>query len=334
MATDDEGIRFNATVSNGLIAFARVVGWGLVVVAAALLATWLSDAGPLRALINSSISTHACSAVNFLLAGAALLLARDSPRASIACSLLVAVLGGLALAESLGGLQAFAWGSLDAWLPAWPGRPLARMTQLAALSFTLLGVVGAAVGAKRALWLREACAIAVILIATASSASYGLVLAGESTNLFRQLPIMTAVLLLFLALAWLASVPTTGLTRIAVADSIGGAFARRLIVPALLSPVLLGFLFKEAQSQLGVSASLALALSAMATGGVITVMIIWVAFLLDRSEHQRRAELVLRENANTDALTGLANRRMLDVTPARMSFASDQAEPSRQPLPG
>src|SRR5690606_29639408 len=137
-----------------------------------------------------------------------------------------------------------------------------------------------------AVWLREACAIAVIVIAMAASASYGLVLAGDSANLLRRLPVMTAGALLLVVLGWMASAPTTGLTRIAVADSPGGAFARRLILPALLLPVLLTFVFKMVQSQLGMSESLALSLAAVTDGGVVAAMILWVAFLLDRSERQ------------------------------------------------
>ncbi|MFO1454011.1 MAG: hypothetical protein U1F19_07280 [Lysobacterales bacterium] len=47
--------------------------------------------------------------------------------------------------------------------------------------------------------------------------------------------------------------PSTGLTRIVVADSPGGAFARRLILPALLLPSLLTFLFEWYRQWLGVS---------------------------------------------------------------------------------
>jgi len=112
-------------------------------------------------------------------------------------------------------------------------------------------------------------------------------------------------------------VPTTGLTRIAVADSVGGAFARRLILPALLLPVLLTFLFKMVQLRLGMPEALALALAAVATGAAIAAIIVWVAFLLDAAERQRRTVQALSRDANTDALTGVANRRAFDLELAR-----------------
>ena len=66
------------------------------------------------------------------------------------------------------------------------------------LAFMLLGLVGAAAIMGRAIWLREALVVIVIGIALASWASWGLVLAGEEANLLRRLPVVTALLLLFL----------------------------------------------------------------------------------------------------------------------------------------
>ena len=314
MAIKDQGIRFNKSVANGFVAFSRVVGWLLVLVSLAMLVTWISGMGPLRDLVQARAGTSAGASVAFLLGGCALLLGKRAPRTSVALSLVLAVLGAIGLLEVAISQDSMIWRWLEGALPNWPGRPSGRMTELSALSFVLIGAAGTAIALARAVWLREACVLAVIAIATVSSASYGLVLAGHSESLLHRQPIMTATLLLLLAFGWMASVPTTGLTRISVADSLGGAFARRLILPALLLPVLLTYLFKEVQSQLGMSESLALALAAVATGGVVTVMIMWVAYLLDRSERQRRTVRALRTDANTDGLTGLANRRAFDAS--------------------
>ena len=314
MAIKDQGIRFNKSVANGFVAFSRVVGWLLVLVSLAMLVTWISGMGPLRALVQARAGTSTGASVAFLLGGCALLLGTRAPRTSVALSLLLMVLGAIGLLEFAISQDSMIWPWLERSLPNWPGRPSGRMTELSALSFVLIGAAGTAIALARAVWLREACVLMVIAIATVSSASYGLVLAGHSESLLHRQPIMTATLLLLLAFGWMASVPTTGLTRISVADSLGGAFARRLILPALLLPVLLTYLLKEMQSQLGMSESLALALAAVATGGVVTVMIMWVAYLLDRSERQRRTVRALRTDANTDGLTGLANRRAFDAS--------------------
>lgn len=312
-----DGIRFNAVVVRGFVVFSQAVGWLLVLASLAMLAAWVSGAEPLRGALRQDDCMRAGAAVGFLFAGAALLLGRARPRIAFLLSLLLALLGGVELFQYALGMDGPGWRWLEARLPAWD-RPSGRTTELAALAFVLLGIVGMAVALQRAVWLREACAIAVIVIAMAASASYGLVLAGDSANLLRRLPVMTAGALLLLVLGWMASAPTTGLTRIAVADSPGGAFARRLILPALLLPVLLTFFFKMVQSQLGMSESLALSLAAVTDGGVVAAMILWVAFLLDRSERQRRAVLALSRDANADGLTGLANRRAFDAALARI----------------
>ncbi len=308
-----EAIRCDAIAVRGFIAFSRVVGWLSVLVSLAVLLAWSSGMPLLRGALRSEDVMHAGAAAGCLLAGAALLLASRRPCVGFVLSLLLALFGAAELLHHALAGWAPGWSWLEQRLPEWGDRPSGLTTGLASLSFVLLGGVGMAVALKRAVWLREACVIAVIAIAMAASASYGLVLAGESANLLRRLPIMTAVLLLLLALAWMASVPTTGLSRIAVADSAGGAFARRLILPTLLLPVLLTFVFKMAQTRFGISESLALALAAVASGGAAAGMIAWVAFLLDRGERQRRAVLALSQDANVDSLTGLANRRALDA---------------------
>ena len=312
-----DGIRFNAAAARGFMAFSQVVGWTLQLVGLAVLLTWLAGAGPLRTLVGSDDSLRAGAALACVLAGNALLSSRRMPRMSFALSLALALLGGTELVRYALGQDGIGIVGLSGRLPVWPDRPDGRITELAALFFLLLGIVGMAVVARCTVWLREVGAIAVITIAMAATASYGLVLAGESASLLRRMPVMTAALMLLLALGWMASVPTTGLTRIAVADSVGGAFARRLILPALLLPVLLTFLFKMVQLRLGMPEALALALAAVATGAAIAAIIVWVAFLLDAAERQRRTVQALSRDANTDALTGVANRRAFDLELAR-----------------
>ncbi|WP_324527931.1 GGDEF domain-containing protein [Thermomonas sp.] len=202
---------------------------------------------------------------------------------------------------------------LDVSFPDYAGRPSAHMTGLATLSYLLLAGVGLLVVAKRALWLREAAALAVIASVLASAATYGQVLAGDGLALLEKLPILTAAMQLLLVLGWLSSVPTTGMTRVAVADSLGGAFARRLILPSLLLPSLMTFALRAGREWLGMSESLSLALASVVAGGAVATMIVWVGFLLDRVERQRRVEILLRQDAHSDGLTGLANRRAFDA---------------------
>src|SRR5690606_19531696 len=154
---------------------------------------------PLRAMVQSDDCLRAGSALGCLLAGGALLLGGRMPHASLALSLMLALLGGKELFRYAQGLGEIS-GAWFGWrLPAWPGRPDGRSTEWAALSCVRLGIVGVAVVARCWAQLRDAGAIAVVLRAMAAGASYGLVMAGESASLLRSMPAMTAVLMLLLA---------------------------------------------------------------------------------------------------------------------------------------
>lgn len=307
------GIRVNAEVVRGFVVFSRIVGWLLVLESLAVLLAWVSGAELLQFLVVPGTSMRAGAALAGVLAGSALLLSHRWPRISFLLSLLLTLFAGCELLGFASGARVVCLPDLGGLLPHWPNRPSGEMLELATVAFTLLGLVGMAIVSRQAVWLREACALAVIAITMASIAAFGLVLAEGAFNLPLKLPIVTAALLLLLTLAWMSSVPSTGLTRIVVADSPGGAFARRLILPTLLLPSLLTFMFEMVQAWLGVSKAQALSLAAVMTGGMVAAAILWVAYLLDRSERQRRTVLALRADANTDGLTGLANRRAFDA---------------------
>jgi len=121
-------------VVKGFVAFSRVVGWLLTLVSLAMLATWLSGIGPLRALVQAQAGTSAGAAFAFLLAGCALLLGERAPRASVVMSLLLPVLGGIRLMEFILGQDVGIRRWLDRLLPEWAGRPSGRMTEVSAVS--------------------------------------------------------------------------------------------------------------------------------------------------------------------------------------------------------
>ena len=307
-----DGVRFNYPVVRSFIVFAHVAGAVVLLTGLLVLAAWGLGTGILREWVASPSIVHAAAALGCMLAGAALLMGRRWPAASLAGSMALLVLSAQEL-----WLPAADRHWLEQLLPAWPGRPAARMTTLGAMSFMALGCVGLLVVCRRIVWLREAAALAVIGVGLASGATYGQALAGDSAGLLSQLPGSTALLQFLLALGWMSLVPTTGLTRVAVSDSLGGTFARRLILPVLLLPVVLTFILERVREWLGLPGSLVLALSSSATGGAVAAMVVWVALLLDRVERQRRTVLALHADANTDGLTQVANRRAFDAAMAQ-----------------
>lgn len=236
--------------------------------------------------------------------------------ASLLCAAII-LLGGDALLEhTVAGYRGIAdWldGALGAGL-----RPPALMAELAAVAFILMGGQGLLILNARALVLRELFGLGVLAIAMASMASFAFVLAQPGDSLFDHLPILTGVSLLFGTLGWMSSVPTTGLTRISTAATLGGVFARSLLLPALLLPLVYTFVFKLLETRFGVPEIVASTLGAVFTGGSVAWMIWLVASLLDRSERLREASLQLRDVADTDSLTGLGNRRKLDAEIERL----------------
>ena len=231
--------------------------------------------------------------------------------ASLLCAAMI-VLGGDALLEH----TVIGYHGIADWLDVGFGaglRPSVLMAELAALAFVLLGGQGLLILNDRALVLRELCGLGVLAIAMASMASFAFVLAQRGESLFDHLPILTGVSLLFGSLGWMSSVPTTGLTRISTAATLGGVFARSLLLPALLLPLVYTFVFKLLETRYGVPQIVASTLGAVFTGGSVAWMVWLVAALLDRSERQREVSLQLRDVADTDSLTGLGNRRKLDA---------------------
>lgn len=231
--------------------------------------------------------------------------------ASLLCAAMI-VLGGDALLEH--GVTGYR--GISDWLDAALGggaRPPVLMAELAACAFLLLGGQGILILNSRALVLRELFGLGVLTIAMASMASLAFLLVQRGESLLDHLPPLTGISLLFGTLGWMSSVPTTGLTRISTAATLGGVFARSLLLPALLLPLAYNFVFKLLETRFGVPQIVASTLGAVFTGGSVAWMIWLVAALLDRSERLHKASLQLRDAADTDSLTGLGNRRKFDA---------------------
>jgi len=304
----------DSQVVRGFIRFSRTIAVLMIAVASIVLVAWW-DARLLTAVVPGQRSMKVNAAIGFALSGGALLLSHGSGRRSrLATWLSLAV-----MAIGLATLAEYVW-SLDIGIDHWLDDPLARrsdplsgrMAELIAAAFVLLGGLGVLVSARRWLYVREGLAVILLAIAMTGLASYGLALAGRDSGPFNRVPICTTLLLLLATLGWISSTPTIGLTRVTTADTLGGAFARRLLLPALLLPVAVAFVFEVLQSWLGWSEALAFSFVALSSGGAVAWLVWWVANLLDKLERQRRETLLLRNVADTDTLTGLTNRRAFD----------------------
>jgi diguanylate cyclase (GGDEF)-like protein len=308
----------NAGAVRGFVLFSRFAAMMAGVSALVVLAGWCWQLPLLTMLAHGQHAMKPNAALAFVLSGAALLTQGLGPvrwRAGTWLSLAVLGIGLATLGEHL-------W-SVDAGIdhlfndPA-ARAPPARMAVPVSIALVLLGGLGLLVSMQRCLYLREIIALVLLAIVVTGLASYAVALAGSISGPFEQVPLQTLLMLLLMVLGWLSSTPATGLTRVATADTFGGALARRLLLPSLLLPVLFLFVFEVSQSLLGLPETLALALVALSSGGAVAGLVWWVASLLDKLERQRMESALLRNDAGTDALTGLANRRAFDNTLASL----------------
>lgn len=293
------------------------LGAGALAIAVSLLvlAGWAWDLPGMRDLMTGGVEMKVNTALGILMVGLALACchspSRPLQRASGALSLAVLALGGVTLAQYLGGLDA---GIDTLWrddpLTAGTGRAPGRMSQLSAVAFVLLGSAGVAACRVRGVPLAQWLALGVIAIALYALSAFGYHgLGSVRAGYFGPVALHSALLFLLLALGWLAAHPTLGLMRVLAADSFGGALARRALLPSVLLPTLLSYVAQRLQARGVLSPDATITLLAVASGGLVAWIIWSVSVLLDRVERERRYRTHLMEDAHTDALTGISNRR-------------------------
>lgn len=298
--------------------FRRVaIGAGLftLAVSAMVLLGWWLGSEAMKAVLPGQATMKINTAIGLGACGLALLACQwPGLRIGVAAgplSLLVTVLGLATMAQ-------FIWG-IDLGIDTifhddaqaiGRGRIPGRMSELTTLAFVLLGVAGLATCAPKRLWLSQASALGVVLVALYAMSTYGYQMASRvPVTPFFPVAIHTAVVLLVLALGWLAARPEEGMMRVLSSASFGGVLTRRALLPSLLIPSLLAFVAQWLQSNQVLTPQATLTLLAVGSGSLVAWLVWSVGSLLDRLEGERRVVRGLREDAYTDALTGLGNRR-------------------------
>lgn len=298
--------------------FVNAAGAVCMVVSALALVGWAMDIRLLKSLLPGHAAMKANTAVSLFCAGLALIGGRlpllPARRVSRVLSLLVFMTGAATLLEYASGADL----GIDTLLFADPGaladgRPPGRMSQISALAFVLIGWKGLETGEHARVWLGQSLALAVVAIGLFSLSAYGYAMGmGSREAPFNPISVHTALLLLLLGLGWLVAQPHVGVMRVLSAPSFGGELARRTLLPALLIPALLSYGAQLLRGANLLSDGAIITLLAVSSGSAVAAMIWWASALLDRVETQRRVAHQLRTSANTDALTGLGNRRAFD----------------------
>ena len=128
------------------------------------------------------------------------------------------------------------------------------------------------------------------------------------------MPPLAALSMTLLAAGLQSLHPGRGLASLLSAQPDGGLASRRMLLAAILVPVLFGYLQVWAIRQGIIDLSLGVAITVAASVMVFVVLLIWNAELIMRLYVEQRQQLSLREEqarreAATDALTLLYNRR-------------------------
>lgn len=297
---------------------AQGIGWLMLACGMVVLAGWALGLEPLTRLLGPT-TMKPVTAVTFMLGGSALLGCAQLRLAGHWCALpsvLVGLVGGLTLVQYGAGVDL----GIDHLFPdpdaVRLGRPPGRMSQLTAVGFVILGVLGLIVRFRRAALVAQG--VAVVLLAAGALA---LALAGygyQPGMLFEPVAVPTAALLMAAALGWLSLQPPRGIMAVATADSTGGVLLRRMGVPAILLPFVLALVVHALESRLGWLHAQVVAALTFVNGAGMLAMVIWMAYLLHGLDRQRRTAARLRDDALTDVLTGLSNRRAFDAMLQRL----------------
>ena len=281
-------------------------GIGLLV-----LSGWIFNAPELTALFPNVPSMKANTAFSFLLlAGTLHFAARGRhPRLQAVLALAAVSIGGLTIFEYLTGhsLGIDQLAFRDEAGPS-PG----RMSPFTALSFVLLGTAMAPFPR----WIaaaREGLALSVMVISIFAMVGYlyGLpALYGAVSIDFAPMALNTAAAFFLLAIGFLTVPREDGIVRIFRGGSIAAMVARFLVPVSIVVPIFLGGVFMHNRFSMG-HLPLAMALSAVSNMLLLVALTWYFCFMIQHTEQERAA---LRQQAETDLLTGIYNRRHFDVT--------------------
>jgi signal transduction histidine kinase/ActR/RegA family two-component response regulator len=300
-------ISFGAGIFTAVVGAVALLGWALAI-------------EPLKSIVGS-ITMKANAAVALVLCGVSLALtvrgpSRIKPIAS-ALAILAATIGGLTLTEhvvgwNLGIDELLFKESPGAAATTSPG----RMGPNAATSLLLAGIAIAALYRDSAIAVRRTQMLAgvIAIFATVPVLGYGYG-AQQLYNVaqYTGIALPTAVSLLVLSLGILTVRPEMGLMAVFSGAGAGGVLARRLLVPAIVLPLTLGYVRVLGQNANLYDTGLGTAMFAI-TITTLFVLLVWRTAVqlnavdAERERAERQQEQLLEREQTARAEVEHANR--------------------------
>ncbi len=295
---------------------------------------WAFDVPVVRSLLPGPISTKASTGAMFVLCGAGVaLLAGDEKgkRIGRVCATACLVMALVFLSQYVVG-----WNLGIDELPfrdtvaraahvAFPGRPgLTALICLVLICMSLLGM------GRHRRW-EGALMIPVLGVAALCIVGFAYSIpAFYAEGSAAKISLNTGIVLLTLAVGVVFLRPGGGVQRTLGTTDPGGVMVRRLLPPAVVVPLVLGWLQLGGQRNGVYGPPVGAWLLTMATIACLIAVIALSARSLSRADrHRRRLEAELHRLADEDGLTGLPNRRRFTEELRR-----DLALASRHHIPG
>jgi PAS domain S-box-containing protein len=280
-----------------------VAGVSGVLLGLVVLTGWAADIEALRRTSPGLVPVNPMAALALVLAGASLRLQCAAPavatgrRLARLCAAAVLGVGAFTLAS-----YAFGWSpGVDQVLFAEkltrddPSLP-SRMAPNAAVNFVFVGLALLLldVTSPRGRRLSEVLTLAALFVSLHALVghAYG-VRWNYGAPTFVPMALQPAAAFLLLTLGILAARPRRGLTGIVTGDTLGGALARRLLPAMVLTLLVLGWLFLEAERRGIYGAALGVSLYAVANIVIFAALVVWGArslIIADKARERVEAE--------------------------------------------
>ncbi|HEX8914173.1 MAG TPA: hybrid sensor histidine kinase/response regulator [Humisphaera sp.] len=275
---------------------------------------WVLDAERLKTVVVGGLGMKANTAACLVLCGLGLAL-RAAPsagstvrrRLGLAAGAVAAAVGGLTFAEHLTGWDLGIDQLLFREPPGAPGTTSpGRMGPPASLSFLLAGTALTLLDARtrRGSVPAQGLGLGVGLIALVPLIGYSYSIEPlYGLSRFTAISVNTAAATAALALGLLVARPTEGLMAVVVADDAGGLMARRMLVPAVAVPFVLGWLRTVGQRAGLIDEALGRPVLVLSLIASFTALVWWNARSLSVLGRQRaraeaeREDLLVRERA-------------------------------------
>ncbi len=261
----------------------------------------------------------------------------------------IALVGLLTLSQFLTGLDLgiddlVSWGAFGAFATVSPG----RLRPPAALSFALLGLAFVlSTGRGRA--QHWAATLGVVAASIASISLVGVLYAADELYALPRLTGIapqTALMIAVTGIGLVVSIPDQGLMKALARNDNEAAVARRLLLPAVILPLTVGWIGRLGVTAGWYDAAFGLVIQAVSQIAVLVAPVWWVATSLNRREEQLEgARAAVREsnrmlgsitnNASTAILLMDAGQRCTYMNPAAeelTGFASEEVLARGVPL--